>query len=74
MRELQALSIVPWLSLALVLFEVAARSPWFRPGEPPLPMSEGVPYGIVSAIGFGLVCRVLGRLVAAQQARDARPD
>jgi hypothetical protein len=74
MRELKALSLVSWLSLAFASFEVAARSPWYRPGEPPLPMSEGVPYGLLCGVGLGLAARILGRVVAVQATRDARPD
>ncbi|HEY8123171.1 MAG TPA: hypothetical protein VII78_17760 [Myxococcota bacterium] len=74
LREARAVAFIGWSCLALSVLETIARTSWEAEDGIGLPLSEGVPYGILCSIGFALTARVLRGLVRANEVRGARPN
>ena len=70
-REALAVQITGWSLVAISLFDVIARSTWVSSDGMGLPRSDGAGYGILCGMGLGLTGRVLARIEAALEKRDA---
>ena len=70
-REALAVQISGWAVMALSLWDVIARSVWMSSDGRPLPSSDGAPYGILCGMGLAVAGRVLARIEAALEKRDA---
>jgi hypothetical protein len=70
-REALVVALAGWAVLAFSLWEVISRSVWMSSDGRPLPSSDGVPYGIICGMGLATAGRVLARIEAALEKRDA---
>ena len=70
-REALAVQIAGFSVLAFSLWDVISRSVWMSSDGRPLPSSDGVPYGILCGMGLTVAGRVLARIEAVLEKRDA---
>lgn len=70
-REGLAVQIAGWSVMAFSVWEVISRSVWMSSDGRPLPSSDGVPYGILCGMGLTVAGRVLARIEAVLEKRDA---